>query len=1486
MSNQEGSTTTTTTTTTTGLLRFSPMENPMWAKQKDELRQLRAMPLQKATNVTYQSHHVSRSKRGQIMGQRGGFHGCTIWFTGLSGAGKTTISFALEEFLVSKGYSAYGLDGDNVRHGLNKNLGFTPEDREENIRRVAEVAKLFADAGVIALCSFVSPYAKYFTISQNPINALYELLFHLQSPWLMYMMKTEPLNSCNVTSIGMKLMNEVIVIDMYTPEDREENIRRVAEVAKLFADAGVIALCSFVSPYAKDREKARKIHEEANLPFFECFVDTPLEVCEKRDTKGLYKKARAGQIKEFTGIDAVYEKPENPDLVIKTVDHYVDDCVQVVVDVLIKNNVIPPTVSESVVELFASEAAQCRLTSEISTLSATLDITEVDLQWVQVLAEGWATPLRGFMREREYLQALHFGCLFDQGVTSQAIPIVLSVSNDDKMRLEGTQSIVLRNKGRVVAMLRDPEFFEHRKEERVSRQFGTSNPRHPYVKMILESGDWLVGGELVVMDKIRWNDGLDDWRLTPMEIRARLRQMGADAAFAFQLRNPIHNGHALLMQDTREKLLARGFKKPVLLLHPLGGWTKDDDVPLPVRMRQHQAVLDSGVLNPETTLLAIFPSPMMYAGPTEVQWHAKARMATGATFYIVGRDPAGMAHPDPPARDLYEPTHGAKVLTMAPGLTQLEIIPFRVAAYDKRSHKMDFFDPTRPGDFDFISGTRMRSIARAGELPPDGFMDPNAWAVLAEFYKHQPSEVDSDLLKRRKLHHTSDPRTLIGRVSSSECLEQCQKSCKKTKRFSARMSTSSSLSLLLPSRLDADAQLVTFVDDERKCDFWVSVDGEIVRKTSGRDRTFSMQNEPSFPALCSVFDFNEDDLCAMNKASENESALIAPEFPDPIHSCNPNCKQICGNESENGKPFWRPWKLLELLAEHWGLNPLSEEFAERLDSFNNFDFRHEFVIPRKGKLPKNFGKPDNEEDPVKREKFSKDTIYLCSHSLGLKPKRTDGYIAEVLENWGDWGVLSQFHGRFAGKLIDLCPRPMMDRLVGAKAGETTIMNGLSVNLHLMMVHFYQPTAERRKILIEEHAFPSDMYVVKSQLELHGISEDDGLLLLKRRPGEPCIRESDIRRVLAEQGPEIAVVLLPGVQYLSGQRFDIPRITQWAHDVGCLIGWDLAHSVCNTPLMLHDWNVDFACWCTYKYMCGGQGCHGGVFVHENRWGHDGPRLDGWWGTKDKERFFMRPTIQPSLGADAFRISNPSAWATVPVIAALEVYDQVDWGRFVCKQFWLTGYLEMLLKAANRSLLQQFLPRNNNDDFQKLAVEESERDVIHIATPEDPRRRGSQLSVVLCDGVITERMSDLLLENGIVVDFRYPDRIRVAPCAMYNRYQELWRFTQILKDLLHRSMEEQEHQTSNLTMSNNKKPEQTPIVLGILIVLAATAESQDILNLQNILNNFVNQMATFFGVEIEDDIITTTFAEEISISVAVFNADLLFMAAEYNFSAESL
>lgn len=618
------------------------MINAMETGDQNGIGEPKKVMLPSGAQVYPQEHSVTRDNRGNVVGSRAGFRGCTVWLTGLSAAGKTTLAYALEQYLCTKlKIPAYTLDGDNVRNGLNGDLQFSPKDREENIRRVAQVSKLFADSGMVCLTSFISPYQK-------------------------------------------------------------------------------------------DRQLARKIHEDASLKFFEVHIATPIEVCEQRDPKGLYSKARKGIIKDFTGIDSAYEEPSAPELKLTT-QNSVNDCVRQLVKMLQEADILPNY--DSVKELFVPQTLLGEAKATAESLPK-FEISKLDLQWLQVLSEGWATPLKGFMREVEYLDCLRFSRFRPQdgGELNQSVPIVLPMQSADKERLEKEKKLTLTYNGKNIAILHNPEFFVHRKEERCCLIWGTQHPDHPHIDMILKSGDWLVGGELDVLERVRWNDGLDQYRLTPNELRSKFREIGADAVFAFQLRNPVHNGHALLMQDTRRRLLEKGYRKPTLLLHPLGGWTKNDDVPLNVRMQQHQAVLDSKVLDPESTIMAIFPSPMLYAGPREVQWHARARMSAGAEFYIVGRDPAGMPHPDG-SGDLYAAHHGAIVLSRAPGLPQLEIIPFRVAVYNKAKRAMEFFDEKNKADYESISGTRMRKMARSGEEPPTGFMAPAAWNVLSSFYQ-------------------------------------------------------------------------------------------------------------------------------------------------------------------------------------------------------------------------------------------------------------------------------------------------------------------------------------------------------------------------------------------------------------------------------------------------------------------------------------------------------------------------------------------------------------------------------------------------------------------------------------------------------------------------------------------------------------------------------------------------------------------------------
>ncbi|KAK7270551.1 hypothetical protein RIF29_23773 [Crotalaria pallida] len=388
------------------------------------------------------------------------------------------------------------------------------------------------------------------------------------------------------------------------------------------------------------------------------------------------------------------------------------------------------------VELVVKESERDLKKGEAFSLPR-VKLSRIDVEWVHVLSEGWASPLHGFMRESEFLQTLHFNSitLTDGSVVNMSLPIVLAIDDAQKHRIGDSKKVALFDSlGNPVAILNNIEIYKHPKEERIARTWGTTAPGLPYVEeAITKAGNWLIGGDIEVIEPIKYHDGLDHFRLSPAELRDEFTKRNADAVFAFQLRNPVHNGHALLMTDTRKRLLDMGYKNPVLLLHPLGGYTKADDVPLDWRMKQHEKVLEDGVLDPETTVVSIFPSPMHYAGPTEVQWHAKARINAGANFYIVGRDPAGMSHPVE-KRDLYDADHGKKVLSMAPGLERLNILPFRVAAYDKTQGKMAFFDPSRPQDFLFISGTKMRTLARNKESPPDGFMCPGGWKVLVDYY--------------------------------------------------------------------------------------------------------------------------------------------------------------------------------------------------------------------------------------------------------------------------------------------------------------------------------------------------------------------------------------------------------------------------------------------------------------------------------------------------------------------------------------------------------------------------------------------------------------------------------------------------------------------------------------------------------------------------------------------------------------------------------
>jgi len=314
------------------------------------------------------------------------------------------------------------------------------------------------------------------------------------------------------------------------------------------------------------------------------------------------------------------------------------------------------------------------------------------------------------------------------------------VTKEEVEHLKGEKKVALRCSklgNHVLAVIENPVFFENRKEEINTRTFGTTSLKHPKVERINAQGDFLISGDKThFVHEVKFNDNLDQYRLNPKQVNQLMKDKNADAVFAFQIRNPLHNGHVLLLKDTREQLLAKGFKNPILLLHPLGGWTKEDDAPLDTRMRQHQALLDDGTLNPEHVILAIWPSPMYYAGPTEVLWHASSRVHCGITHFITGRDPAGMNHPEFAGKPLYDVWHGQKLLVhLQNQLNGVEVLPFKVAALHVERQQMEFVPDGKNSEFDFVSGTRMRQMAKDNVQPPKGFMSEKGWEVLAGYYR-------------------------------------------------------------------------------------------------------------------------------------------------------------------------------------------------------------------------------------------------------------------------------------------------------------------------------------------------------------------------------------------------------------------------------------------------------------------------------------------------------------------------------------------------------------------------------------------------------------------------------------------------------------------------------------------------------------------------------------------------------------------------------
>lgn len=381
--------------------------------------------------------------------------------------------------------------------------------------------------------------------------------------------------------------------------------------------------------------------------------------------------------------------------------------------------------------------------------------------------------------------------------------------------------------------------------------------------------------------------------------------------------------------------------------------------------------------------------------------------------------------------------------------------------------------------------------------------------------------------------------------------------------------------------------------------------------------------------------------------------------------------------------------------------------------------------------------------------------YLCGNSLGAMPKTARKQLDLEMESWGRQGVEGYFEGAEPWYSYGQRLREPLARVLGASPDEVVVMNGLTVNLHLLLVTFFQPAGARHRILIEHAAFPSDAYAVGSHLRVRGLG-GDSLLVARPRAGEATLRTEDLESLLEERGAEIAIVWLGGVHYYTGQLLDLRRIAESAHRAGCLVGFDLAHAVGNVELRLHEWDVDFAAWCSYKYLNGGPGAIGGAFVHERRARDTSlARFGGWWGNDPETRFEMQnhPDFVPVADAAGWQVSSPAVLAMAPLAASLALFDQAGMAALRRKSERLTGFLEYLIDRMAGN--------------------------ARIITPRDPGARGCQLSIQVSEAA---KLVPALRARGVVTDFRDPDVIRAAPVPFYNTYHDVWRFAQNLEALV--------------------------------------------------------------------------------------------------------
>lgn len=407
----------------------------------------------------------------------------------------------------------------------------------------------------------------------------------------------------------------------------------------------------------------------------------------------------------------------------------------------------------------------------------------------------------------------------------------------------------------------------------------------------------------------------------------------------------------------------------------------------------------------------------------------------------------------------------------------------------------------------------------------------------------------------------------------------------------------------------------------------------------------------------------------------------------------------------------------------------------------------------------------DEKDPLKayRNKFhlplqknGQPFIYLCGNSLGLQPKSTRKYIEQELKDWEKFGVEGHFHAKNPWMPYHEFLTPAMAEVVGAKPHEVVVMNTLSVNLHLMMVSFYRPSKTRFKIIMESDAFPSDRYAIESQIRFHGYQVEDALVELTPRKGEVLLRQEDIDHAINDHSDTLALILLGGVNYYTGQVFNMKHITNLGHKVGANVGFDLAHGVGNLHLKLNADNIDFAVWCTYKYLNSGPGSLGGCFVHE-RHANDKtlPRFAGWWGHNKSTRFNMRHDFDPIPGAEGWQLSNPPILSLAAVMASLDLFKAVGMEKLNEKTTLLTGYLEFLLDGMNN-------------------------DRVKIITPRERKERGCQLSIQVQNA--DKSLFDEITRKGVIADWREPDVIRVAPVPMYNSFEDVFHFYTILNEAI--------------------------------------------------------------------------------------------------------